>query len=296
MVEPSLYVETYVSEGDPAEVIVRYAEQHPEVSTFVMSTPGRSGLGRWLFGSVAEKVLHSTPVPLLLVRPTVQKEEEEPDLADIPRYRTLLVPLDGSAFAEQALDVAAGLARAMDARLVLIAVTSKPFDLKLMKTEATAEWSTIPGDTPAEHLVKYLDAITQKLATAEVPASAEVSYGDTTEEILKAAKFAGADIIVLATHGRGGLGRMMIGSVAMRVAQAAPIPVLLVRARQEAEEPPERGRANQHGADQHERGEDPAGDCVAASAGPAIEEGSSTPREARDRTMGTRNGATALVK
>src|SRR5687768_17089214 len=63
-----LGVQTAVIQGDPASVIVAYAEQHPTVSTIVMSTHGRSGLNLLMFGSVAEKVLQASPVPLLLTR------------------------------------------------------------------------------------------------------------------------------------------------------------------------------------------------------------------------------------
>jgi nucleotide-binding universal stress UspA family protein len=224
-------VATHVGEGIPGEVIVGYAQEHPEVAAIAMSTHGRSGLGRWLFGSVAEKVLHSSPVPLLLVRPEAERTEQEmPELVDLPRYRTLLVPLDGSPLAEQALEQAHALARGVGARLVLLSVATTPFDLKLVKRDAEAEWSAAPWDTAAAHLAGYLDRITGGLADAGVAVQAQVSYGDVADEILKAARSVEADLIVMATHGRGGLGHLMVGSVAMRVAQAATVPLLLVRA------------------------------------------------------------------
>lgn len=224
-----LDIDTWITEGEPAESIIRYTQEHPEIVAIAMSTHGRSGLGRWLFGSVAEKVLHSSPVPLLLIRP--EAEPEYVDLAAVPRFKTLLVPLDSSPFAEQALDYAQEFAQAVDGRLVLISVTSTPFDLKLVKPEVNAEWSAVPWGTPAELLVKYLDGIGEKLAATSVPVQARVTYGDAADEILKAAKYEGADIIVMATHGRSGLGHLLIGSTAGRVAQAATIPLLLVRAK-----------------------------------------------------------------
>lgn len=60
--------DTIVLEGDPAGTIVEYTKQHPEVQMIAMATHGRSGIRRWIMGSVAERVLHSSPVPLLLVR------------------------------------------------------------------------------------------------------------------------------------------------------------------------------------------------------------------------------------
>jgi nucleotide-binding universal stress UspA family protein len=225
-----LHVEALVTNGTPEEVIVQYAQEHPEVLVIAMSTHGRSGVGRWLFGSVAEKVLHSSPVPVLLVRPGAQIEEKRIlDSAAIPLYKTLLVSLDGSLFAEQALDQAQPLARALDARVVLLSVVSTPLDLKLVKRGATADWSAMPRSTPAVQMVEYLDGMIQKLATASVTAQAQVTYGDRVDEILNAARFADADLIVMATHSNGGWGHLTAGSVAMSVAQMAPIPLLLVR-------------------------------------------------------------------
>ena len=226
-----LRVETSVIAGTPEEVIVRYAQDHPHVVAIAMSTHGRSGVGRWLFGSVAEKVSQSASVPVLLVRPGAETEGKDiSDPASIPLYRTLLAPLDGSLFAEQALDQAQPLARALDARIVLLSVVSTPFDLKLVKRDATADWSAMPWYTPAAQTTKYLDGITQKLAAGGLDAQAEVTYGDVADEILKAARFLEADIIVLTTHGHGDPHRPWPGSVATRVAQEANLPVLLVRA------------------------------------------------------------------
>jgi nucleotide-binding universal stress UspA family protein len=214
-----------------AESILQYAREHPEIVAIALSTHGRSGLGRWLFGSVAEKVLHSSPVPLLLIRP--DSEPKRVDLGVVPHYKTFLVPLDSSPVAEQALDYAEALAQAVRGRLVLISVTSTPFDLKLVKREMNAEWSAVPWGTPAERLVKYMDGISEKLADSGVPVQARVTNGEITDEILKAAKYEGVDVIVMATHGRSGLGHLLIGSIAGRVAQAAPIPLLLIRSKKQ---------------------------------------------------------------
>jgi nucleotide-binding universal stress UspA family protein len=231
LVTMNLPVEASVTDGIPEDVIAHYAQEHPEVLVIAMSTHGRSGVGRWLFGSVAEKVLHGSPVPVLLVRPGEESAEKEIlDPAAIPLYKTLLVPLDGSLFAEEALDQAQPLARALDARLVLLSVASTPFDLKLVKRAATADWSVMPRSTQAVRMVEYLDGITRRLATANVAAQAQVTYGDRVDEILDAVRFADADLIVMATHGFSSRGYLMAGSVAMSVAQTATIPLLLVRA------------------------------------------------------------------
>jgi nucleotide-binding universal stress UspA family protein len=225
-----LHIDTRVTEGDPAECIISYMQEHPEVAAVAMSTHGRSGLGRWLFGSVAAKVLHSSPVPLLLVRP--EAEPRHVDLAAIPHYKTLLVPLDSSPFAEQALGHAQALAQAVDGRLVLVSVSSTPFDLKLVKSDVGDKWCVVPWDAPAEHLVEYLNNVTQKLAGTGVHTQAWVTYGGVADDVLKAAKRGKADLIVMSTHDRSELGHLLAGSnIATQVAQAANVPLLLVRAK-----------------------------------------------------------------
>lgn len=127
LADSGLVVSTEVLEGDPATAIGDYAAARPGDVLIAMATHGRSGLGRWLLGSVAERVLHMAPAPLLLVRPPSSPtphplgEGRLPAAGSLP-YTHRLVPLDGSPLAEQALDQAATLARALGATLVLVAV------------------------------------------------------------------------------------------------------------------------------------------------------------------------------
>ena len=230
----ALPVETGVIEGVPDEVLVQYARDHPAVATIVLATRGDGGVGQWLFGSGVEKLLQRSSVPLVLVRP--ESEKAPHSLAAVPRYKTLLVPLDGSPFAEQALDQARLLAQALEAHLVLLAVSATPIamNLKFVKRDAVGEWAALPWETPTAQAIKYLDGIIADLATAGVRAEAQVTYGDIGGQILKVAEFVEADIIVMSTHGRGGLERVMLGSIAKRVAQVAPIPLLLVRPKKQA--------------------------------------------------------------
>lgn len=191
-----VHVDTHVSEGAPAEMIVKYAQEHPDVAGIIMSTHGRDGVGDLIFGSVAENVLHSSPVPLLLARPESTKSEA-PDLAVGRRYETLLAPFDGSPLARQAIDQAQLLARAVDARLVLLSVSSKPLDLKLVRRGAATEWSAMPRNMPDAQLVNDLDGIVEELATSGVRVEAQFTYGDIADEILKLAALVEADIIVM---------------------------------------------------------------------------------------------------
>lgn len=102
-----------VGAGDPASCIV--AEGRGELETVIaMSTHGRSGFGRWLMGSVTDKVLHTTPNPLFIVRPLTQ----EAPLTEV-KLKTIIVPLDGSAFSEQVLPYVVELAEPRGLKVVL---------------------------------------------------------------------------------------------------------------------------------------------------------------------------------
>ena len=238
-----LQVETVVTEGIPEEMISRHAQEHPDILMIAMSTHGRSGVGRWLFGSVAEKVLQHAAVPVLLVHPDEERGEEILDLAaiQIPLYETVLAPLDGSLSAVQAFDQVQSLVKALSARLVLLSVASSPFDLKLVKRDASADWSAVPRSAPAMQMAEYLDLLSQKLAAEGIDVQAEVTYGDSLDEILKTANFVEADMIVIANHNHDTWGDHTVGRVVMSVAQMATIPLLVVRVEEHEYESSEDG-------------------------------------------------------
>lgn len=226
-------IETRVLDGDPAASIARFAEDPiSQVSGIVMCTHGRTGANRALLGDVAQKVLRMLPVPLLLVHPDM---ESRLDPAAIPHYKTLLVPLDGSLPAEQALYHARCIARDPGARLVLVSVVSAPLEFKLVKEEGRSDWSAVPWHSSAVEMAEYLDGITGQLAGAGLRVAAQVTYGDVVGEIVAVATSVKADMIVMATNSRRGLEQLMAGSTAERVLQQAELPVLLVRAKAQPE-------------------------------------------------------------
>jgi len=227
-----LEIRTHVLEDEAASCIVSHAENHPEVAIIAMSTHGRSGLGRLLLGSIAEKVLHSSPVPVLMARPP--HKQNILDNIQVPEYRSLLVPLDGSEFAIQALAQAKTLAGELGASLTLVgAVAEAPLAFKLNTLiTVPAEW------TPErETMSAYLQQATNQLESEGFHVQAIVEYGPPADAILRAVENTQADLIVMSTHGRSGLSRIWLGSIAMKVVHGATSPVLLVRAKERVKEP-----------------------------------------------------------
>jgi nucleotide-binding universal stress UspA family protein len=136
-------------------------------------------------------------------------------------YQHILVPLNQSDLAEQALDHALALAQALHSRLTLISVISIEGD----EEERTVDW-----EAEASSYREYLRGVAGRLADSVSDITTEVLAGDAGSEILRYAEEQGCDLIVMATHARTGLGRWVHGSVADQILNSTPVPILMVRA------------------------------------------------------------------
>jgi nucleotide-binding universal stress UspA family protein len=192
----------------------------------VMATHARSGPDHWLHGSVAETVVSRASTPVLLVR------------ADAPRWETrfetplptLVVPLDFSELAEAALPIAQELAQATDARLVLVSVIPVPSTSDLFTQQGVfVAYSGDEYTAYEQEADAYLNRVAQDLRRSTPTVETQVRFGDPAVEITAASGQAGAAAIVMATHGRTGLARSVLGSVTGQVLRRSPMPVLLVR-------------------------------------------------------------------
>jgi nucleotide-binding universal stress UspA family protein len=228
-----LGVNVHVLQDEPASAIARFADLHPEVKLIAMSTHGRSGLGRLVFGSVAEQVLHLSPVPLLVAKPAHEAPVLDP--VEVPSYTTLLVPLDGSEFSAQALTEAKSLARALGRQTMitlLTAVNQPLLGSELSPLPLPSTGRTYEKETQANNL----QHTKQQLQNEGFQVETILESGPPAEAILRVADSTNASLIVMATHGRSGLGRIWPGSVAMKVVHNAPCPVLLVRSKERVKE------------------------------------------------------------
>jgi len=227
LVDEQFAVEYAIAAGDPAATIVEYAIEHPEIAMIVMATHGRNGLQRWVFGSVADLVLHVTPVPLLLVRPDADAHALQSELHR--SYHRILVPLDQTELSEKALGPAGDMAAKLGASLVLVSVV--PSRDEHAQVEPGVPIAPLPSERApdAARLAEYLTARAQPLRDGGLVVETRVVYGYSAEVILQTGAQAGCDLIVLATHARAALQPIWMGSVALKVMQGAQQPVLLVR-------------------------------------------------------------------
>jgi nucleotide-binding universal stress UspA family protein len=218
-------VSTHLLEGDPATAIVDYARHNAQVAMIAMTTHGRSGVNRLIFGSVAETVLHAAPVPLLVLRAPATATPRP-----VAAYRTILVPLDGSALAQQALTEARALAQATGAALLLVAALPPLESLSVAEAGLTPFWMLETRQQEATRISHELEATAQQLEAEGLRVDTQLRHGMPAEEILAAAAEEDVDLVVMATHGRSGLPRLWLGSVALQVVRGASRPVLLIRA------------------------------------------------------------------
>lgn len=210
--------------GNPADELTQLTDDNPN-TIVVMSTHGRGGLGRVMFGSVADKVMRAAAAPVVLTRSKMSGVE--------PRLKTMLVPLDGSSLAEAALPLAVDLARDTDATISLVRVV-EPF-------WTTARVADVPEATylsPSQiaevdqrgimDARGYLDDVANDLRAKDVRVVWEVRVGRTPDEIVRVAETAAVDLIVMATHGLGGIRRWALGSVTNEVLHRCATPILII--------------------------------------------------------------------
>jgi nucleotide-binding universal stress UspA family protein len=220
-----LSVNHVVLRSRAADAIVEYAGQMA-IQLIVMASHGLGGLKRWTHGSIAEKVLQSAPVPVLLVR---AKEGMTQPLPEAHPCRRVLVPLDGSKLAEQVLPTILPIAAALECEVILFRVlvvdTAGPF---------TGRWY-LPQNSSFEAANQdarfYLERLASRIEEQGIRVSTAIQVGPVAKSIVDYAEGHDVDLIAMCTHGRTGIARWALGSVADRVLRAGDKPLLLVRAR-----------------------------------------------------------------
>jgi nucleotide-binding universal stress UspA family protein len=141
----------------------------------------------------------------------------------------ILVPLDGSALAEQALYAARRLADARGAGLVLLTVLPSLDESALVEEAAAIRRHEAQQPDVVGAARTYLAGVARQVEEARVPVQTRIVYGHPAEAILRFAAQEHAGVIAMATHGRSGLQRLWLGSVTLKVVQRAEIPVLVIR-------------------------------------------------------------------
>lgn len=213
-----------VQKGRAEEVIIDRGEADNGM-LITMATHGRSGVNRWLLGSVAEKVLRGTANPLLMIR---AKENSKPE-AEVS-LKSILVPLDGSELAESVLPMVAGVAKKLDLAVILFRSYNVPYsaygygygyyaiDVQQFMTEVSND--------ARDYLERKVTEIT-RLGVQKV--SFVSKQGLSADEIIKMGRETPASLIVMCSHGRSGVKRWLLGSVTETAVRHGDNPVLVLR-------------------------------------------------------------------
>jgi nucleotide-binding universal stress UspA family protein len=216
-------VESALLQGPTADALAEHA-LGTRGDLIVMATHGRGPMSRFWLGSVADKLIRRSATPVLLIRPVPLT----PALNDKPALRRILIPLDGSALAEEILPPATELGALTNAEYTL---------LRAVEPVVLPEFAyrgAIPPDWDATMLCElqreaqtYLERVATRMRLQSLDVRIRVvSNKPAATAILEQAE-EGFDLIALATHGRGGLARMLLGSVADKVVRGAPAAVLI---------------------------------------------------------------------
>ena len=217
-------------EGDAASQIVDTGDASPN-TLIAMSTHGRSGLARWVMGSVTDKVLHGSGSALLIVR-AVPEEEYKKEVT----LKTVIVPVDGSPLAEQILPHATALAMALELNVVLLRClpTSEGFaaftGMEGFSAQQADVYNSIAEQAGADAMT-YLNQLADQLRGQGVAnVETRLERGSPGLVIVDVAQETQNNLVAMTTHGRSGVARWTMGSVADRVVRHSGDPVLLVRA------------------------------------------------------------------
>ena len=217
-------------ESNPADQIINQAETDSN-TLIAMVTHGRSGLGRWVLGSVTDKVLHGASNPLLITH--AQEEGQAPTEATL---ENLVVPLDGSALADKVLPHVTALSSAMGLNVILVRVTASADEYYLYVDISSAAGINTDrfyayaqeAEVPA---ARYLSQVKENLLKNGVKSVKErVVSGNSAISILDLVQETPNCLVALTTHGRSGVERWILGSVTDRLVRHSGQPVLVIRA------------------------------------------------------------------
>lgn len=214
-----------IEKGTAAGGIIDKAAQDKD-TLIMMATHGRSGINRWVLGSVAEKVLRATNNPLLLVRATDQGAAGEE-----ARLSSVIVPLDGSELAESVLPAVTELAKKLDLEVILFRAYNIPYSIYAGADGYYAiNFDQLIAEIKDE-ATSYLEKKTEELRRKGVEkVSSLAKEGLSADEIISLGRQTPDNLIAMCTHGRSGVKRWVLGSVTETVVRHCGDPVLVIRA------------------------------------------------------------------
>lgn len=222
-----LDVAVAVRTGDATDEIIACAHEH-DADLIIMTTHGAGGSRRWMLGSVTNKMLHNTAIPLLVIHPP-PPGEIRPEPAN--RFDAVLIPLDGSTFAEQALPIAAEIANRCGARLELIRIVDdEPHDQEVDGVAANGERPNHQAvDLWRDNAQRYVHQIGERVAHLTPVVTGIVRVGNPAAVLSALLAVRPRALVVLNTQGNRGAQRWVFSDVAEKILTTAMVPTLVLR-------------------------------------------------------------------
>jgi nucleotide-binding universal stress UspA family protein len=219
-------VDAWVGSGRVVDCLMLRADS-VQADLIVMATHGRGALTRAWLGSTADAFLRRAQQPVLLVRP---EEDGGPNPSEDLTFSRILVPLDGSPLSETELDLAKGLARIFDAELLLVRVVAYPVEIASPYLPHTVQMNQQIVDEAKAVAHRYLHDAAEGLQADGFRVRTFVKVdAQPGHAIARVVEEEDADLVVMATHGRGGLQRALLGSTTDKVIRSVHVPVLVRR-------------------------------------------------------------------
>ena len=221
-------VSTVTPSGSPAQEIIQEAAREAD-TLIAMSGHGRSGVARWWLGSIADRVLHKTDAPLLIIR-----FHEGEGHSHAEGFSRIVVPVDGSPLAEEILPQVTLITKALGLSIDLVRVVPTWNEYLAMavppENYSSASFEEVSRYNN-EEAARYLDRLKEDLLQQGVGSvETHCLRGDPASSIIDVAGETPDRLVAMTTHGRSGVGRWVLGSVADRVVRNSGDPVLVVRA------------------------------------------------------------------
>ncbi|MDD5311919.1 MAG: universal stress protein [Dehalococcoidia bacterium] len=214
------------SYGDVAEEIVKYANNN-KIDLIVMASHGYSKAKKWMFGSITQKVLYGTEIPVLLIK------SKSPEVSG--EFNRILVPVDGSPFSESTLPYIEELTRKTDREVLLLHICEPPIVPSYGSRPINPTWKKYQ-DNMWEEMEKlstnYLKTTMTALKKKGMNVKSRVERaqtGEVVKTIMKVSKEENVDLVAIATQGRTGVNRRVYGNVANKIVEELSQPILLIR-------------------------------------------------------------------
>ena len=215
-----------ISYGDVAREIVNYANNN-KIDLIVMATHGYSRAKQWMFGSITQKVLYGTKIPVLLIK------SKAPDVS--VEFNRILLPLDGSPFSESTFPYAVGLAKNTKKEVLLLHICEPPIVPSYGSRPISRSWEKHRDDMWKETeglATNYLKKTMAALKKKGLKVKSRVIKAQSAEvakAIIQISKEENIDLIIMAARGRSGVSSWVYGSIANKIVDEFSKPILLIR-------------------------------------------------------------------